>query len=64
MMELFKHITSAMIVGALLAGLWLGVYALVVFIAWIATTFSFVWAMGVIMFVTGILIYLSEVPYV
>lgn len=63
-MELFKHIMTAMLVGVLLAGAWLGVYALVVFIGWIANTLSFVWVMVVIMFIAGTVFYLLDTPYV
>lgn len=64
MMELFKHIMSALVVGAVLAGLWLVGCTLVEFIAWIGTTFSLMWAIAAVMFFAGILIYLSEVSYV
>lgn len=63
-MELFKHIMTAMLVGVLLAGAWLGVYALVVFIGWIANTLSFVWVMVVIIFIAGTVFYLFDTPYV
>lgn len=63
-MELFKHIMTAMLVGVLLAGAWLGVYALVVFIGWIANTLSFVWVMVVILFIAGTVFYLLDTPYV
>lgn len=63
-MELFKHIMTAMLVGVLLAGAWLGVYALVVFIGWIANTLSFVWVMVVIVFIAGTVFYLVDTPYV
>ncbi|MDT2783131.1 hypothetical protein P7G87_00320 [Enterococcus asini] len=61
-MELFKHIMTAMLVGVLLAGAWLGVYALVVFIGWIANTLSFVWVMVVIVFIAGTVFYLVDNP--
>lgn len=59
-MELFKHIMTAMIVGALLAAVWLGLYALI----WLATSVSALLAITVIMFIAGTLFYLLEVPYV
>ena len=59
-MELFKHIMTAMIVGALLAAVWLGLYTLI----WLATSVSALLAITVIMFIAGTLFYLLEVPYV
>ena len=59
-MELFKHIMTAMIVGALLAAVWLGLYTLI----WLATNVSVLLAITVIMFIAGTLFYLLEVPYV
>jgi len=59
-MELFKHIMTAMIVGALLAAVWLGLYTLI----WLATNVSALLAITVIMFIAGTLFYLLEVPYV
>lgn len=63
-MELFKHILTAMLVGAVLVGVWLGLYALALGLIWITEHLSFVWVMAVIAFIAGTVFYLLDVPYV
>ena len=63
-MELFKHIMTAMIVGALLAVLWLGLYSLALALIWLAANASALLVMTIIAFIAGTLFYLLEVPYV